>query len=85
MMTESSITKKGQTTLPKSVREFLGLRAGDKLRYFITNGEVRIMPVRSVKRLCGALQYDGPTVTLEEMEQAIGDGTCEVSETTENS
>ena len=35
MMTESSITKKGQTTLPKSVREFLGLRAGDKVRYLV--------------------------------------------------
>ena len=76
-MTESSITKKGQTTLPKSVREFLGLRAGDKVRYFITDSGVRIMPVRSVKRLCGALKYDGPTVTLEEMEQAIADGACE--------
>lgn len=77
-MTESSITKKGQTTLPKSVREFLGLRAGDKVRYFITEGGVRIVPVRSVKRLCGTLQYDdGPAVTLEEMEQAIADGACE--------
>lgn len=76
-MTESSITEKGQTTLPKSVREFLGLRAGDKVRYVITDGGVRIMPVRSVRRLCGVLQHDGPTVTLEEMEQAIADGACE--------
>ena len=76
-MTESSITKKGQTTLPKSVREFLGLRAGDKVRYFFTDDGVRIMPVRSVKRLCGALRHDGSTVTLEEMEQAIADGACE--------
>ncbi len=43
-MTVSSVTKKGQTALPKSVREFLGLRAGDKVRYFITDGGVRIMP-----------------------------------------
>lgn len=76
-MTESSVTKKGQTTLPKSIREFLGLRAGDKIRYFINDGGVRIVPVRSVKRLCGALRYDGPAVTLEEMEQAIADGECE--------
>lgn len=69
-MTESSIAKKGQTTLPKPVREFLGLRAGDKIRYFIADGGVRIMPVRSVKRLCGALQYDGPAVTLEEIGRA---------------
>ena len=76
-MTESTITEKGQTTIPKSVREFLGLRAGDKVRYFITDGGVRIMPVGSVRRLCGALQHDGPTVTLGEMERAVADGACE--------
>ena len=76
-MAESSITKKGQTTLPKSVREFLGLRAGDKVRYFIAYDGVRIVPVRSVKRLSGALRYDGPAVTLDEMEQAVADGACE--------
>lgn len=77
-MTESSITKKGQTTLPKSVREFLDLRAGDKVRYFMTaDGRVLIMPVRSVKRLNGSLQYDGPAVTLEEMDQAIAAVACE--------
>ena len=73
-MTKSSITKKGQTTLPKSVREFLGLRAGDKIRYFITDGGVRIVPVRPISRLFGVLRHDGPMVTLEEMEQAIADG-----------
>ena len=76
-MTESTTTKKRQTNLPKSVREFLGLRAGDKVRYFITDGGVRIVPVRSVKRLCGALRYYGPAVTLEEMERAVADGACE--------
>ena len=75
-MTESSITGKGQTTLPKSVREFLELRAGDKVRYVITEGGVRIMPVRSVRRLCGVLQYNGPMVTIEEMESAVTDGAC---------
>lgn len=76
-MTESSITEKGQTTLPKPVRDFLGLRAGDKVRYFITDGGVRIMPVRSVGRLCGVLQYDGPAVTIEEMECAVAVGARE--------
>lgn len=76
-MIESSITKKGQTTLPKAVRESLGLRAGDKVRYIIVDGGVRIMPVRSINRLFGVLQHDGPAVTIEEMEQAIADGACE--------
>jgi antitoxin PrlF len=37
-MIESSITKKGQTTLPKPVRETLGVQAGDRVRYVISNG-----------------------------------------------
>lgn len=73
-MIESSITKKGQTTIPKAVRNSLRLKAGDRVRYVIGDGEVRILPVRPISRLFGALQYDGPTVTVEEMEQAIVEG-----------
>ena len=75
-MIESSITKKGQTTLPKRVRETLGLQAGDRVRYVISNGEVRILAVRPINRLFGMLQHNGPAVTLEEMEQAIADEAC---------
>ena len=75
-MIESSITKKGQTTLPKPVREALGVQAGDRVRYVISNGEVRILAVRPISRLFGMLQHNGPAVTLEEMEQAIADGAC---------
>ena len=76
-MTESSITKKGQTTLPKPVRDVLGLQPGDRVRYVISGGEVRIMPVRPINRLFGTLRHDGPAVTIEEMEQAVADGACE--------
>ena len=75
-MIESSITKKGQTTLPKPVRETLGVQAGDRVRYVISNREVRILAVRPISRLFGMLQHNGPAVTLEEMEQAIADGAC---------
>lgn len=76
-MIESSITKKGQTTLPKPVREALGLRAGDRVRYVISEGRVKILPVRPIGRLFGVLQHDGPAVTVEEMEQAIASGAVE--------
>ena len=75
-MIESSITKKGQTTLPKPVRETLGVQAGDRVRYVISNGEVRILAVRPISRLFGMLQHNGPAVTLAAMEQAIADGAC---------
>lgn len=75
-MIESAISKKGQTTLPKRVRETLGLRAGDRVRYIISNGAVRILPVRPIGRLFGVLHRDGPAVSVEKMEQAIADEAC---------
>ncbi len=73
-MLESGITAKGQTTLPKAVREALSVRAGDRVRYVIQDGDVRILKVGPVGRLFGMLKYDGPPVTLEEMDRAIEEG-----------
>lgn len=76
-MLESAVTKKGQTTLPKPVRETLGVRAGDRVRYVILDGEVRILPVRPINRLFGALEHDGAPVTLERMDEAVAEGAQE--------
>lgn len=73
-MIESSITSKGQTTLPKAVREALSVEAGDRVRYIVKDDEVRIRKVKPIDRLFGALKYDGPPVSLQEMEQAIVEG-----------
>lgn len=78
-MVESAITTKGQTTLPKPVRRALGVEPGDRVRYVIfDNNEVRLLPVRPVSRLFGALKYDGPPISLEDMEQAIADGASDL-------
>ena len=76
-MIESRITVKGQTTLPKAVRESLAVKAGDKVRYVILDEGVLLMPVRSTSRLYGSLKYDGPAVSLEAMDRAIADGATE--------
>ena len=76
-MLESAVTKKGQTTLPKPVRETLGVGAGDRVRYVILEGEVRILPVRPIHRLFGVLEHDGPPVSLEEMDRAVAEGAQE--------
>ncbi len=75
-MHESKISKRGQTTLPKAVRDALGLKPGDRIRYFIHDGDVRILPVRPIGRLFGILKYDGLPVSIEEMNNAIADGAC---------
>ena len=73
-MFESSITVKGQTTLPKAVRDSLAVRAGDKVRYVIVDEGVLIMPVRATSRLFGSVKYDGPYVSLADMDDAIAEG-----------
>ena len=73
-MIQSTVTSKGQTTLPKAVREALGLVPGDKVRFLIVDNEVRILPVRPLKSLAGALKRDGAPVSTDEMEAAIHAG-----------
>ncbi|MDE0152915.1 MAG: type II toxin-antitoxin system PrlF family antitoxin [Gammaproteobacteria bacterium] len=78
-MEESTITSRGRTTLPKPVREALGVAPGDRVRYVILDDGVRILPRRSIESLFGALksQYRGPPATLEDMDRAIAKGACE--------
>lgn len=76
-MLESTLTTKGQTTLPKDVRDHLGLMPGDKIRYLIVGHEVRLIRPRKVMSLCGSLGHDGPPVSLEDMDRAVRDGAAE--------
>jgi len=78
-MQESTITIKGQTTLPKDVRKALDLNPGDRVRYLILDGgEVRIARVRPVVGLAGGLQdLVRRSVSLDEMDEAIARGATE--------
>lgn len=78
-MQESTITVKGQTTLPKDVRGALKLSPGDRIRYVLLDGgEVRILRVGSAGRLKGILADAGQSpVSLEEMDEAIAKGASE--------
>jgi AbrB family looped-hinge helix DNA binding protein len=69
---ESTVTVKGQTTLPKDVRTALGLVSGDRVRYVILEGEVRIVKACSAKDLKGVLARPGrKPVSLDAMDEAI--------------
>ncbi len=78
-MLESTVTVKGQTTLPRDVRAALGLTSGDRIRYvMLPGGEVRILKIGSVKRLMGMLADPAKKpVSLEQMEAAIVEGASE--------
>jgi AbrB family looped-hinge helix DNA binding protein len=69
---ESTITAKGQTTIPKAVREHLKLKPGQRVKYFIhPDGTVVLLPTLPVSALRGLLRWDGPPAALEEMDDAI--------------
>jgi len=73
-MTVATITTKGQTTIPKKIREHLKLHAGDRVDFLIDDsGKVLLRPTTSdVKELEGILHRPGmKTVTVEEMSRAI--------------
>jgi len=75
---ESTITAKGQTTIPKAVRKHLKLKPGQRLKYFIhPDGTVVLLPTLPVTALRGIVRWEGRPVTLEEMDGAIAAGAIE--------
>ena len=73
-MIQSTLTAKAQTTLPKAVRDALQVGPGDRLRYIVSDDDVRVLAVRPVERLFGAIEYDGPPVSVDDMNRAIAEG-----------
>ena len=45
-MLRSKVTSKGQVTLPKELREALGIRAADEVTFELREGEAVIKPAR---------------------------------------
>lgn len=41
----STITSKGQTTVPKAVRQFLGVKEGDEIAFRVEGQQVTVVPV----------------------------------------
>jgi antitoxin PrlF len=68
-MTHAILTSKGQITIPKSVRNKLNLKTGDKIDFKIANGEVTLIPVsKSVSDVFGILSRDNKEkISVEQM------------------
>ena len=69
-MAESTLTAKGQTTVPRQVREQLGAGPGTKLVWHVMpNGSLIVrVKTRSLLALAGSLKApDGKTVPLEDL------------------
>lgn len=72
---ESAITAKGQATIPKPVRERLGLKPGDRIKFFFhPDGSVVLLPKLPASALRGIVTPRRRTVTIEDMTEAVAEG-----------
>jgi len=74
----STVTRKGQITIPAEFRKALGLKEGDKVALSLEAGEVKLSRTGSVvEATAGALRSDVPPLSPEEerraAEQAIAE------------
>jgi antitoxin PrlF len=69
-MSDATLTAKGQTTIPKEIRERLGLEPGDKLTFTALSDGTVVMRAKTRKllELAGSLtRADQPSVRIDEM------------------
>ena len=72
-MPKATITFKGQITLPKAVREQLGVRPGDRVSFREIEGGAIVVEADTVDlgELRGAVKARRHGVTIEDMNRAI--------------
>jgi AbrB family looped-hinge helix DNA binding protein len=55
MRRATTVTSKGQVTIPKDIRDELGLKPHDKVKFFIENGHGRFERLPRLEELMGSL------------------------------
>ncbi|MEO8093800.1 MAG: AbrB/MazE/SpoVT family DNA-binding domain-containing protein [Pseudolysinimonas sp.] len=75
-MSIATVTSKGQVTIPQDVRERLGIVSGTKVEFAErVDGVVEFIPLTgSIMDLAGIVTWDGPVLTIEEMDEAVAEG-----------
>jgi AbrB family looped-hinge helix DNA binding protein len=75
-METTKISSKGQVVLPKALRDDYDWPAGTDLMIerrpdYITLRRIASVPATTVDEVSGMLKYDGPPISLEDMERGI--------------
>lgn len=76
-MAKSKLTSKGQITIPKEIRDYLEVKAGDEVYFYINNIGRVVLRAKTgdITDLRGILKDRIPKrqrpVTIEEMDEAI--------------
>ncbi len=78
-MSTATVTSKGQVTIPKDIRDALGLRRGDQLVFFVEDGKAVAHPLRhrDIRELAGIITSDRPwpgmAAVREEYHRAVAE------------
>ena len=72
----TTLTSKGQVTLPAAARRQLGLKPGARLEVLVTeDGRLEVIPLsESVQALKGMVPKPSKALSLEDMARAIAEG-----------
>lgn len=72
-MSKATVTYKGQITLPKSVRERLGVQAGDRVSFREIEGGAIVVEADTVDlmELRGSIKPRRRGVSVEDMDRAV--------------
>jgi len=72
-MSTSTLTSKGQTTIPKDIRKRLNLHPGDRLEFVIDeSGRLLVLPASvDASELAGMLSSPAQPVRVEDMNRVI--------------
>ena len=71
MMVTTKVNLKGQITIPRQIRQELGLRAGDEIELVIQNQALVLTPKEHRIEAAFGLYAAKHSVSLDEMEDAI--------------
>lgn len=87
MNAQTRLSAKGQIVIPKDVRDRLGLTEGTVFDVFEREGEIVLKQesaagtgmtaAQALREIQSFYRYDGPVVSLEEMDAAIRDAVVE--------
>jgi antitoxin PrlF len=66
----STVTSKGQVTIPKPIRDALGLNPNDRVAFIREGERVLLQPLRTLKAFRGAVRTKGPMSFIEERARA---------------
>jgi antitoxin PrlF len=66
----SRVTTKGQVTIPKPIRDALGIGPNDRVAFIREGERVLLQPLRTLKALRGVVKTKGPGSFIEERARA---------------